>query len=126
MKDNKPPLGVFFGLDGRSAGDPAFRNQRALQAADGSSPAAHGTDRVFPVSRLPAALGGLVGAAEFPLPLSASPASGETELLTLGRRGLTIYVERTEALISQGLALAAFLVPGAYLAWNTIRRHANR
>lgn len=60
-------------------------------------------------------------------PLTPDPPSGHTAPLRLNQRmDATLYVQPWEAAVSTGLALAAFIVPAAWFAWNAIRRRRKR
>lgn len=60
-------------------------------------------------------------------PLAPHPPTGQTTPLSLRQNSVaTLYVRPWEAGVSHGLAIAAFVVPGAYLAWTAIRRRSGR
>jgi len=64
------------------------------------------------------------GILSFHSPTAPHPASGHTMSLSLGRgSGRGIYVTEFEGLVALFLGLLAFIMPGAYLAWRSFRRH---
>lgn len=60
-------------------------------------------------------------------PLAPDAMTGQTAALRLRQHGgVTLYVRPWEAGVSIGLAIAAFVVPAAYLAWDAIRLRVGR
>ena len=60
-------------------------------------------------------------------PLAPHPPTSQTTRLPLRQNSVApLYVRPWEANVSHGLAIAAFVVPGAYLAWTAIRRRSGR
>ncbi len=60
-------------------------------------------------------------------PAAPHPPTGQIEALRLRQHGgPALYVRPWEAGVSIGLAIAAFAVPAAYLAWGAIRRRTRR
>ena len=60
-------------------------------------------------------------------PSVPDPLTGRTEALRLRQQGgSTLYVRPWEAAVSHGLAIAAFILPAARLAWGAVRRHGKQ